>query len=822
MTDTANRDAERRSALSAFAGEFAAAGHDVDLLLPLVARRLGELFGDLCLIRLVSADGLSLDAGDAIHHPDPEVLALALAAIVTQPQRIGEGALGRVVATGEPILVPVVDAAQLLASVDAARRPTVERLAVTSLVAAPILSFGRPIGVLSLARRDPERPFGEADLRLLQELAAHLAIAIGNARSSAAEKASRKALEESAEAHRLLFEASPLPLFVFDVETLAPIAVNRAALDLYGYAHEEFMQHPVSDLAVAGRETAKARLAAWGDAEATGISHYRRKDGSQFVAEYTTRALPFAGHRARITVIRDITERYEAEQTRALLAAIVQSSNDAIVSKRLDGTITSWNRAAEQLFGYSAAEAVGQNIAILIPPDRLSEERTFLERITAGERVDHYETVRRRMDGSLVAVSVSIAPVLDASGKVVGASKTARDLTARQSAAEALRRTEEQLRQAQKMEAVGRLAGGIAHDFNNVLSVILSYSETLLEDLEPNDPTMGDIDQIRKAAWRAAELTRQLLVFSRQQVVEAKVVDLNEVLAAMNKMLRRILGEDIELGFVPATPLGRIFADPSNVEQVIMNLVVNARDAMPTGGRLTIETGNVELDDDYACQHLGTKPGPHVMLAVTDTGIGMDRATQSRIFEPFFTTKEAGKGTGLGLSTVFGIAQRCGGSVWVYSEPGKGTTFKVYFPLNEAAVELTVRTLPPATLRGTETILLVEDQEQVRAVALRILTRNGYRVMVAQNAGEALLLCEKHPGAIDLLLTDVVMPRMSGAELAKRLAATRPTMKVLCMSGYTDDSIVRHGVLDSGLAFLQKPFTPESLTRKVREVLTNR
>jgi CheY-like chemotaxis protein len=368
------------------------------------------------------------------------------------------------------------------------------------------------------------------------------------------------------------------------------------------------------------------------------------------------------------------------------------------------------------------------------------------------------------------------------------------------------------------MEAVGRLAGGVAHDFNNMLSVILSYAQLLRTELRPNDPMRADLEEIAKAAQRAASLTRQLLLFSRQQVVEPKVLDLNDLLTDMDRMLRRILGEDVDLAVIQGPELGRIRADASSIEQVVMNLAVNARDAMPTGGQLTIETRNVELDDDYAREHLGSKPGHHVMLAVTDTGVGMDKDTQARIFEPFFTTKEPGEGTGLGLSTVFGIAQQSQGSVWVYSEPGKGTTFKVYFPRVNAELDARGLTRPPTTLRGHETILLVEDEEQVRNVAQDILKRSGYHVMVAQNAGEALLLCEKHTGVIHMLLTDVVMPQMSGAELAKRIAKTRPDMKVLCMSGYTDDSIVRHGVLESGVAFLQKPFTPESLMRKVREV----
>jgi signal transduction histidine kinase/ActR/RegA family two-component response regulator len=380
-------------------------------------------------------------------------------------------------------------------------------------------------------------------------------------------------------------------------------------------------------------------------------------------------------------------------------------------------------------------------------------------------------------------------------------------------------RLEEQLRQAQKMEAVGRLAGGVAHDFNNVLSVILSYGEMLLADMKPGEPMRADIEEIHKAGKRATDLTRQLLMFSRQQMLAPRVLDLNDVLTSMDKMLQRILGADVDLVSLPAQALGRVRADSSSVEQIIMNLVVNARDAMPTGGKLTMETANVVLDEAYAQAHLGVKPGPHIMLAVSDTGTGIEKATLARIFEPFFTTKESGKGTGLGLSTVFGVVQQSGGSVWVYSEVGKGTTFKVYLPRVDAAVETVGEAMPPATLRGSETILLVEDDDQVRVVARGILRRSGYHVIEARNAGEALLHSEKHPTTIHLLLSDVVMPQMSGPELAKRLASARPEMKVLCMSGYTDDSIVRHGVLEAHIAYLQKPITPEALNTRVREVL---
>jgi len=383
----------------------------------------------------------------------------------------------------------------------------------------------------------------------------------------------------------------------------------------------------------------------------------------------------------------------------------------------------------------------------------------------------------------------------------------------------ALGKSQEQLFLSQRLEAVGQLAGGVAHDFNNLLTVIGGYCDMMLEALDPVDANRQKVEEIQKAASRASSLTRQLLAFSRKQVLQPVVLNLNSVVADIEKMLTRVIGEDIEFRTNLQSDLGNVKADPGQIEQVIMNLAVNARDAMPAGGKTTIETANTYLDETYAQHHVAVIPGPFVMLAVSDTGVGMDEETKEHIFEPFFTTKALGKGTGLGLSTVYGIVKQSGGNIWVYSEIGKGSTFKVYLPRVDEMAKA-YKQMPPSTSPGgTETILLVEDAEMVRKLTLEVLCTIGYRVLEAASGSEALQISESTEEPIDLLLTDVVMPEMSGKELANHLLSLRPEMKVLFMSGYTDDTIVYHGLLDKGLNFIEKPFAPDALARTVREVL---
>src|SRR2546427_2286292 len=466
------------------------------------------------------------------------------------------------------------------------------------------------------------------------------------------------------------------------------------------------------------------------------------------------------------------------------------------------------------MLGYDSPEDVQQlDMARDVYADPAERQR-LLDRDSYTEReYDEVEATWKRKDGLLLTVQLSVRAVRNVASEVAYYETIVRDVTEQ-------RRLQAQLMQAQKMEAVGRLAGGVAHDFNNLLTVIISYSDLLLEDLGRDDPKREDVAAVRKAAEGAAALTHQLLAFSRQQVLQPKVLDVNATVASTEKLLRRLIGEDIQLVAKLGSGLGSVKADPGQIEQVIMNLAVNARDAMPAGGQLTIETANVEMDEAYVRGHPLAQPGRYVMLAVSDTGTGMDEQTKAHIFEPFFTTRELGKGTGLGLATVYGIVKQSGGFIWLYSEPGHGTTFKIYLPRVDGAADALGPPVGTAEVpRGTETVLIVEDEEAVRALAKTALMRKGYRVLEAANGGEALLRCESERAPIHLLVTDVVMPGLGGADLARRLAPLRPDMRVLFISGYTDRAAARHGTMQPGAAYLEKPFSLDALARKVREVL---
>ena len=528
-----------------------------------------------------------------------------------------------------------------------------------------------------------------------------------------------------------------------------------------------------------------------------------------------------------VLYVRDITDRKQAEEARleseTKYRLLAENVIDVIWTMDLNWKVIYASPSCEILTGYSDDEIVGMTLDQLLTPGSMDLSKKTLAELLSPENMAQQEYPNfflpqlelRFKDGSRsVYIEVKGSFLKDCQGQPIGMVGVARDITER-------KQLEEQFLQAQKMEAVGRLAGGVAHDFNNILTAITGYAELLLINPDIQAPVSRDVKDILQAAERAASLTRQLLAFSRKQVLQPQRLDLNQVVANLDKMLRRIIGEDIDLVTVLGHDLGAVQADPGQIEQVVMNLAVNARDAMPQGGKLTIETADADLDAAYAQEHLEVHPGPYVMLAVSDNGVGLDQESQARIFEPFYTTKELGKGTGLGLSMVYGIVRQSGGFIYVYSNPREGTTFKIYLPRLEAAEDLAagLGRAPDRCEWGSETILLVEDEDLVRQVASRILVRHGYTILEAASGRDALVASRDYAGPIHLMLTDVVMPGMSGWEASENLKLQRPEMKVLFMSGYTENAIVHHGVLDLGVAFIQKPFRYNVLAQKIREML---
>ena len=634
----------------------------------------------------------------------------------------------------------------------------------------------------------------------------------------------------------VFFEAVPDAMLAVDREGRI-VQVNTQTQGLFGYARGELIGQPIELLVPASQRPQHARhrqrFAQQPAVRRMGAQldlRGRRKDGSEFPVEISLSPIPTRDGLLVLSAIRDISDRKrierelqraheelaaskdrELQEWRSRLALIVDSSQDAIIGKDLAGVITHWNKGAEQIYGYTAAEAVGKPISLLAPSDRPDEIPGILEKIRRGERVEYFETVRVRKDGEHLRVSISVSPICNAGGEIVGASAIARDITEQ-------KRAEDMLRQAQKMEAVGRLAGGVAHDFNNVLGIVTACCELLGSQGESSSQYVSNI---REAAKRGAALTRQLLAFSRKQTgIQPIVLDLNAALKEVVKLLRPLMGDDVQVVVRPGSAPAIIEADPAQLDQVVMNIAVNSRDAMPSGGKLILETSVQLVDAGFAAQHPPMKAGKYVQLAISDTGAGMDVVTLSHIFEPFFTTKEVGKGTGLGLATVYGIVKQYGGHIWVYSEKGRGTSVKIYLPSADhrlgVATASASEALPPKA--HGKTLLLVEDDPLMRSLTRQMLEQHGYGVVEAEDGAAALQSLTSNSRSIDLTLTDVVMRGMSGPELALRLMDINPDMKIVYMSGYTGELLGQGGPM-GGPTLLEKPFTKSALLNTIHAAL---
>ena len=624
-----------------------------------------------------------------------------------------------------------------------------------------------------------------------------------------------QALRESKERYRVLFERNPQAIVVADAESLKVLAANNAALAQYGYTREEFLQLSIKDLHPPEDVPALVeRLSDRTAPLAQGSWRHVRKDGTLIDVEVAAHPLMWGDRPAWHGVITDVTARKRAEADLRLRERVIEGMSQGLLiadATRPDRPVIYVNRGFERITGYAAAEMLGRNPRVLQGPETDPASAQKIKAALAAGEPTSVEILNYRKDGTTYWNQLSITPIRDENGRLTHFVGLQSDITGR-------RRLEDQLRQSQKMEAVGTLAGGVAHDFNNMLMVVNGYSEQVARRLAPDDPLRAKVEEIRRAGERATALTGQLLAFSRKQVLAPRVLDLNTAIRGLEKMLRRLIGEHIDMVVVPGRALGRVKTDPGQIEQVVMNLAVNARDAMPNGGGIRLETENVEVGPAEARAQVGLLPGRYVLLTVADSGTGIDAATLPHIFEPFFTTKAAGKGTGLGLSTVYGIVKQSGGYVGVTSTPGLGTTFRVYLPATEEplAAGPGETSAPHAAAAGT--VLVAEDDPTVRGLVCSSLADAGYTVLEARHAGEAVELCDRYKDGIDLLLTDLVMPQMTGRDLARRVVAMRPAIRTLYMSGYAEPELLE------GLAegdFLAKPFTTDTLTNRVRDILAS-
>ena len=644
-----------------------------------------------------------------------------------------------------------------------------------------------------------------------------LAGIVGITRDITVRREAAERVRESARHYQLLFDRNPLPMWVFDEETLRFLAVNDAAVAHYGYEREQFLAMTIMDIRpVEERERVTGLIASdFASCVSHGSFVHLTRDGRRLEAEIVADSIVMNGRAARLVLARDVTTerssvralRESEERYRTLFAESLAGNYVSTV----DGRLLTCNPMFARMMGYDEpAEACAHPTSAHYadPAKRLA----FLAKVREEKRLELYEEELVRCDGSALLILENVIGHFDAQGELTEIHGFVIDVTDR-------KRLEAELRHSQKLQAVGQLAGGIAHDFNNLLTAMKLHGEFVLEDMTEGDPHRADVLEMQLAADRATMLTRQLLAFSRKQLLKPKVVNANAVIEGMAPMVRRLIGEDITITIVLDPAAGCVMADPGQLEQVILNLAVNARDAMSHGGTFTVGTGNMHLDEGRAAS-ADLPPGEYISLTTTDTGTGMDAAVLARIFEPFFTTKEQGKGTGLGLATVYGIVKQSGGHIWVRSTPGEGTSFEILLPrVEEPAAEVDA---PPVMPRGTETILVVEDDPAVQSLTRRMLERQGYRLIVASNGVEALERVAEQSEEFALVITDVVMPEMSGGELAARLAEAHPELQVMFMSGYTDDVIVRRGLLHASASFLQKPFTAASLANAVRDALDTR
>lgn len=658
--------------------------------------------------------------------------------------------------------------------------------------------------------RDFSRPIWDAERSRIVRI-------LGAAQDVTERKRTETALRETTKEYQILFDSNPLPMWVYTTDSLKILAVNQAAIKTYGYSHEEFLHMTIKDLRPP--ETIPALLQYLPKMQPglnrAGIWKHRKKDGTLFDAEILVHEPPPHSIGTRLAIISDMTERLRADaalrESEERYRGLFETANDIIYTHDLSGKFTSINKAGEKISGYSRAEVLKLNIRSCVTAEYFTRMRQIAAGKAAGEVPTTFDLEIKSKDDRRIALEVSTQSVYR-NGQPVGVQGIARDVTER-------KRLEEQLRHAQKMESVGTLAGGVAHDFNNILTGIIGFSDLMLRNLSPQHPHYGNLREIQRLGERAAQLTRQLLTFARQQMLDPKRLNLNQVIYDLSQFLQRVIGEHIELKVALTDEPTLLFADGTQIEQVLMNLCINARDAMPHGGTLLIETGSVRLDDAFCQLHPWAKPGDYIRLTVSDTGVGFDRATKERIFDPFFTTKAPGQGTGLGLSIVYAIIQQHGGMIDVYSEVGRGAAFNIYLPAAEAGEAPAERAPLRALPGGRETLLVVEDEAVVRDLIVHFMQTQGYKVLAAGNGEEALRLADAHKGLIDLVVSDAVMPKMGGRELYEVLRSRWSGLKFIFMSGYSMQALGDRFLLEEGLDFLHKPFKPMDFARKVREVL---